>query len=179
MVQPAGWIFMTLGYLSGCAAGVWMAASANLPVTWLDAGLYGVTTDSDLLAALTRCGTYGFVLLLLSTSYLGFVLVPLILACKGFLTGSAITVCLRGDSADAWATILIQIGLPGLLLLPALLLLGALSMRRSVRLMSMRWSEQPLPPGESDSRPLAAAAILLLLTAAMKTYVIPAIWNWL
>ncbi len=170
---------MALGYLAGCAAGVWMAATANLPVTWMDAGLYGVATENDLLSALTRCGTYGFGMLLLSTSYLGFVLVPLILSFKGFLTGSAITVCLRGDAADAWATILIQIGLPGLLLLPALLLLGALSMRRSARLMALRWSEQPLPPQESDSRPLALAAILLLLTAAVKTYVIPAIWNWL
>ncbi len=117
-------------------------------------------------------------MLLLSTSYLGFALVPLVLAVKGFLAGSSITACLRGGTMD-WIPVLLQIGLPGLLLLPALFLLGEYSMRRSARLLAMRWSDQPLPPEESHVQPLAAAAVLLLLAASVKTYVIPAILNWL
>ena len=147
-----------------------------MPVTWAQAGLVGVTSATDLATELADCGTYGFGMLLLSTSYLGFALVPMVLAVKGFLSGSVITVCLRGGTAN-WLTALLQIGLPGLLLLPALFLLGEVSMRRSVRLLALRRNAQPLPPEGNEVRTLAAAAILLLLTAAVKTYVIPAIWN--
>lgn len=149
-----------------------------MPITWLQSGLVGVAPGEDLFAELANCGTYGFWMLLLSTSYLGFALVPLILAVKGFLSGCSITVCLRGGTGE-FLPALMQILLPGLFLLPALFLLGAFSIRRSARLLAFRWSDQPLPPEDSEVRNLATAAILLLLTAAAKTYVIPAILNWL
>ncbi len=117
-------------------------------------------------------------MLIASTSYLGFAMVPLILAVKGFLSGCSITVCLRGGAADLLPAVL-QILLPGLFLLPALFLLGEFSMGRSARLFALRWSDQPLPPEDNEARHLALAAILLLMTAAVRTYGIPAMWNWL
>lgn len=155
-----------------------MGAAANLPVTWLQADLMGVAPSEDLLAELAICGTYGFGMLLASTSYLGFALVPLILAVKGFLSGCSITVCLR-SAAEDWLPVLLQILLPGLFLLPALFLLGEFSMGRSARLFALRWSDQPVPSDENEVRRLAAAAILLLMSAGVRTYGIPAIWNWL
>lgn len=175
---PSSSLVLAAGYLLGCAAGVWMGTTANMPVTWLQADLPGVAQTGDLLTELAVCGTYGFWMLLMSTSYLGFAAVPLILAVKGFLSSSSITVCLRAVPADLFRSLL-QILLPGMFLLPALFLLGAFSMRRSVRLLSLRWGDQPLPPENSDLRTLAAAAILLLLTAAVKIYVIPAMLDWL
>lgn len=149
-----------------------------MPVTWLQADVIGVAPTEDLLSELAVCGTYGFGMLLASTSYLGFTAVPLILAVKGFLSGSSITVCLRRGAQELLSAML-QILLPGLFLLPALFLLGEFSIQRSERLLALRWSDQPLPPEDNSVQILAAAAILLLLTAASKTYVIPAILKWL
>lgn len=170
---------LVFGYLIGCAGGVWLGVHANLPVTWLQAGVIGVAPTMDLLTELARYGTYGFGMLLLSTSYLGLMLVPMVLAVKGFLAGSSITVCLRGGEMIDWLSALLQVGLPGLVLLPALFLLGERSMRSSARLMALRFRDQPMPPQERDLHSLAAAGILLLLSAAIKVYVIPILLNWI
>lgn len=170
--MPLAWILMAAGYLTGCVIGAFVAIKAD--VSWLT-NLWTDPVDksaSDLLSTLCGYGAYGFGMLLLSTSYLGFLLIPGVLSAKGFLSGSVFTVCLRGGAAHGLIQAITELLLPGVFLLPALLILGQLCMGWSVRLFRCR-SGEALPPGPGSSRALGMALILLLLASAMKTYAVP------
>lgn len=169
---PVSWLLMIAGYLAGCLIGSIVAIKADN--AWMS-NLWQEPVDSssaDLLTALCSNGSYGFLLLLLATSYLGFFFVPGILSVKGFFSGSVFTAMLRSAEESAYYRAAAELLLPGVFLLPALLLLGQISMRASVRLFRCRAGEA-LPPGRPVSRPLAAVLILMLLASAMKTYAVP------
>ena len=142
---------------------------------WLTSNLSGSDWDSSgsLLSALSGYGAYGFGLLFLSTAYLGFLLVPVVFGVKGFLSGSVFTAYLRSDVPRALFRALAELALPGICLLPALLILGSFCMRRSVLLLERRWGDGMFPPQEHGAQPLSAVLILLLLAAALKTYAVP------
>lgn len=79
---------MTAGYLIGCCCG----ANAALPdssgpvLSFLQSGGAGDTLYGGLLPELCISCAYGFAFLLLSTSYLGFLLIPAVFGVKGFLS---------------------------------------------------------------------------------------------
>ena len=164
-------LLLSAGYLLGCLIGIGVAIKAES--VWL-ANLLPDPVDKsvpDLLSALCSYGTYGFVMLLLSSSYLGFLLMPSVLFGKGFLTGSYFTVCLRGTAEDRVFLAAAEL-LPDLFLFPALLVLGQLCMCWSVRLFRCRAGET-LPPAAPSAGPLALVLIMLLFAAAVKAYAVP------
>lgn len=111
-------------------------------------------------------------MLFFATSYLGFFFIPGILAVKGAISGCVFTAMLRSDSELQFFRSLAEVLFPGVFLLSALLILGRVCMRCSVRLYRLRTGET-LPPGEPVSRPIAAALILLLMASAVKIYALP------
>ena len=169
---PISWMLMIAGYLAGCLIGSIVAIKAD--AAWLS-NLWPQPVDSsseDLLTAFCNNGSYGFMLLLLATSYLGFIFVPGILSVKGFFSGAVFTAMLRSADDAAFYRAAAELLLPGVFLLPALLLLGQICMRASVRLFRCR-SGEALPPAPPISRSLAAVLILFLMASAMKTYAVP------
>ena len=162
---------MAAGYLAGCVIGVFVAIKAD--ASWVtDLWPASVDKTTDFLSVLCGYGTYGLGMLLMATSYLGFFLIPGVLAVKGFLSGSVFTACLQSGTAHGLYQACIELMLPGVFLLPALLILGQLCMRWSVRLFRCR-AGQTLPPDASGSRALGAVMILLLLASAAKIYIVP------
>lgn len=168
---------MAAGYLIGCVIGACVAIKAD--TSWLT-NLFSDSVDKsapDLLSSFCGYSIYGFGMILLATSYLGFLMIPLMLAAKGFLSGCVFTAGIREASAGGLYCAIAELMIPGVFLLPALLILGRLCMGWSVRLLQYRSGDTVPPPETSGTAPLGVALILLLLASAAKTYVVPFILN--
>ena len=111
---------MAAGYVIGCCCG----ANAELPdssepvLSFLQSGTGGALYGGLLPELCISCA-YGFAFLLLSTSYLGFLLIPVVFGVKGFLSAcTAAAFC--APAAHAFALSCVAVGLPGVFLVPAL-----------------------------------------------------------
>ena len=165
---------MAAGYVIGCCCG----ANAELPdssepvLSFLQSGTGGALYGGLLPELCISCA-YGFAFLLLSTSYLGFLLIPVVFGVKGFLSACTAAAFLRSGCAHAFALSCVAVGLPGVFLVPALFLLGVLCAQMSVRLMEQRRG-LPFPAAtERCSRELALVFCLLLAAAATASYAVP------
>ena len=168
---PAG---MAAGYVIGCCCG----ANAELPdssepvLSFLQSGTGGALYGGLLPELCISCA-YGFAFLLLSTSYLGFLLIPVVFGVKGFLSACTAAAFLRSGCAHAFALSCVAVGLPGVFLVPALFLLGVLCAQMSVRLMEQRRGLPSPAATERCSRELALVFCLLLAAAATASYAVP------
>ena len=141
---------MAAGYAIGCCFG----ANAALPELCVSCA-------------------YGFAFLLLSTSYLGFLLIPAVFGIKGFLSACTAAAFLNSGCDHAFWLSCVAVGLPGIFLVPALFLLGTLCAQMSVRLLEQRRG-LPVPvSSERYSRELALVFCLLLAAAAAACYAVP------
>lgn len=166
---------MALGFLIGCCVGANFAASAQIdPVlaALQEDGVSGITT-ANFLSSLCVYSAYGFVFLLLSTTYIGFFLIPVAFGIKGFMSACTVAAFLSSGAEHAFLLSWIAVGLPGLFLLPALLILGVLCALLSYRLFRQKQGCPPGGPPENHSRELAAVFILLPLAAAAECYAVP------
>jgi hypothetical protein len=120
-------------------------------------------------------GFYGILFLLLSTTYLGFLLIPAILGLKGFFVGSLFLTYLQSDSGHAFLRAGISLCLPEFFVLAALLLLGWLCMYLSFRLLCRFRGAPAVGEGSRHERTLAVIFVLFLLAAVTETYVVPAL----
>ena len=162
------------GYVIGCCCG----ANAELPdssepvLSFLQSGTGGALYGGLLPELCISCA-YGFAFLLLSTSYLGFLLIPVVFGVKGFLSACTAAAFLRSDCTHAFALSCVAVGLPGVFLVPALFLLGVLCAQMSVRLMEQRRGLPSPAATERCSRELALVFCLLLAAAATASYAVP------
>ena len=159
---------MAVGYAIGCCFG----ANAALPepsnpvLSFLSSSGAGGTLYGGSCA-------YGFAFLLLSTSYLGFLLIPAVFGIKGFLSACTAAAFLNSGCDHAFCLSCVAVGLPGIFLVPALFLLGTLCAQMSVRLLEQRRG-LPVPvSSERYSRELALVFCLLLAAAAAACYAVP------
>lgn len=165
---------MVAGYVIGCCCG----ANAELPdssepvLSFLQSGTGGALYGGLLPELCVSCA-YGFAFLLLSTSYLGFLLIPVVFGVKGFLSACTAVAFLRSGCAHAFALSCIAVGLPGVFLVPALFLLGVLCAQMSVRLLEQRRGLPSPAATERCSRELALVFCLLLAAAATASYAVP------
>lgn len=165
---------MVAGYVIGCCCG----ANAELPdssepvLSFLQSGTGGALYGGLLPELCVSCA-YGFAFLLLSTSYLGFLLIPVVFGVKGFLSACTAAAFLRSGCAHAFALSCVAVGLPGVFLVPALFLLGVLCAQMSVRLMEQRRGLPSPAATERCSRELALVFCLLLAAAATASYAVP------
>ena len=157
---------MAVGYAIGCCFG----ANAALPepsnpvLSFLSSSGAGGTLYGGLLPELCVSCAYGFAFLLLSTSYLGFLLIPAACTAAAFLNSGC---------DHAFCLSCVAVGLPGIFLVPALFLLGTLCAQMSVRLLEQRRG-LPVPvSSERYSRELALVFCLLLAAAAAACYAVP------
>ena len=169
---------MTIGYLLGCAIGIFVAINAdvkwisNLPLNLVD------EQPSGLFTVFCSCSAYGLGMLFLATSYLGFLFIPGVLSLKGFLSASVFTICIRSDCPHSLEQACAGLLLPGFFLLPAMLILGQRCMYCSVRQFRLRAGEM-VPPDASAHGVLGAVLVLLLMASAVKAYVVPYVLNLL
>lgn len=165
---------MVAGYVIGCCCG----ANAELPdssepvLSFLQSGTGGALYGGLLPELCISCA-YGFAFLLLSTSYLGFLLIPVVFGVKGFLSACTAAAFLRSGCAHAFALSCVAVGLPGVFLVPALFLLGVLCAQMSVRLLEQRRGLPSPAATERCSRELALVFCLLLAAAATASYAVP------
>ena len=173
---PASVLIMVFGYLFGCVIGIVVAISSD--VEWMHSYVPDLVAQrpAGLFTIFCGCTAYGLGMLFLATSYLGFFLIPGIFSVKGFLSASVFTACFRGDLPNGFQLACLELFLPGVFLLPAMLILGQCCMRWSVRLLRCRTGEY-ITPDPSSSRVIGAALILFLMASAVKTYLVPYVLN--
>ena len=112
---------MAAGYVIGCCFG----ANAALPepsnpvLSFLSSSGAGGTLYGGLLTELCVSCAYGFAFLLLSTSYLGFLLIPAVFGIKGFLSACTADAFLNSGCDHAFWLSCVAVGLPGIFLVRA------------------------------------------------------------
>ena len=168
-------LLMVLGYLIGCIIGIIVAIKSD--VEWLRSLLPDLVDkqSSELFTVFCGCAVYVVGLLFLATSYLGFLFVPTVFSVKGFFSSSVFTACVRSVSLELACA---ELFLPGIFLLPAMLILGLHSMQWSVQLLRCRAGEL-VPQDPTAPRTFGSVFVLLLVASAMKAYVVPYVLNLL
>lgn len=166
---------MALGFLLGCCVGANFAASAQIDPVLAALNEDGMTglSSGNFLSALCVYSAYGFVFLLLSTTYIGFLLIPVAFGMKGFMSACTVAAFLESGAEHAFLLSWITVGLPGLFLIPALFVLGVLCALLSYRLFRQKQGYPPSGPSENHSRELSAVFLLLALAAAAECYAVP------
>ena len=167
-------LFIAAFYLGGLIAGCCSGTCFEMPDT-----VFRVLTEqtqtgeAGLFSVLGGFGIYGLFFLILSTSYIGFLLVPPVFAARGLLTGALLMTYLQQDQTHVFEQALIAICLPELLSLSALILLGSLCACLSYRLLC-RFRGAPIPfEPELPTRVLAEIFVLFLVSAFTEAYVVP------
>lgn len=169
-------LLMSVFYLSGCFLGCRFGLRSDVPEA-----IVSILTENSassghgFLAVLGCFGFYGILFLLLSTTYLGFLMIPAILGLKGFFVGSLFLTYLQSDSGHAFLRAGISLCLPEFFVLAALLLLGWLCMHLSFRLLCRFRGAPAVGEGSRHERILAVIFVLFLLAAVTETYVVPAL----
>ena len=169
---------MSAAYLFGCGIGILVAINAD--VNWISS-LHAnqvANQSSALFTVFCSCSVYGLGMLFLATSYLGFIFIPGVLSLKGFLSASVFTACIRSNLPHGLERACTGLFLPGIFLLPAMLILGQRCMYWSVRQLRLRAGELAAPDPAAH-RALGCAFALLLIASAVKAYVVPYVLNLL
>lgn len=165
---------MAGAYLAGCLIGARYGLISELPdavVTVLTE--FEPEASSGLLSVFGDFGFYGLFFLILSTTYLGFFLVPFAFLLKGILSGAMFQTYLQSGETHAFVKASICICLPNLFVLPALILLGRLCMQLSFQMLCRLRGAPPSGTDALQQRALAAIAVLFLLAAFTESYVVP------
>ena len=167
-------LLMAFCYFIGCMLGSRFGMVSEIPGTVFSIlPESSASTENGFLAVFGSYGFYGLLFLLLSTTYLGFLLVPPVFALKGFLIGTLFLTYLQSGQQRPYLLAGISLCLPELFVLPALLLLGGLCMHLSFRLLCRFRGAPATGDGERHDRVLAVIFILLVLAAVIQTYVVP------
>lgn len=162
-------------FLAGCALGTVLGAdrfSETGSAAFLDIeSIYG---SGGFLPLLFACAKYHLAVAFCALSLLGVALIPCILAARGFVfacTAAAIVSAYPG--VNGVLLTLIILGLPSLLTLPCLFLLGRDGLAISAGLLALFDRRAPSPlryDAASDGLVCAAA---LVAAAALETFVVP------
>lgn len=166
---------MASGYLIGCFLGARFGILSSLPASAVAILTESSSSDPSFLSVFGSYGFYGVLFLLLSTTYIGFLFVPAVLALKGFFTGAMYLAFVQSGAPNAFLLAGISLCLPGIFVLPALLLLGNMCMALSFQLLCRMRGAQIGAVGNRYDRGLAAAFVLLLAAALLETYVLPSV----
>ena len=171
-------IWMAFGYFLGCAIGVFVAINAD--AEWICSFSSDPVAEhtSGLFTVFCGCAAYCIGMLFLATSYYGFVCIPGVFSLKGFLSASVFTACVRSDVPHGLEQACIWMLLPGIFLLPAMMILGQRCMYWSVRLLRCRVGEM-IPHDPSAPHSLGVSLVLLLMASAVKYYAVPYILDLL
>lgn len=168
-------LVMAFCYLLGCFFGCRFGYHSDVVHAFVSALTENsFTSESRFLSVFGSFGFYGALFLLLSTSYMGFVIIPVVFFAKGFVTGSLFLSDLQGEMQNALLLAGIQICLPELFVLSGLLLLGYLCMHLSFRLLC-RFRGAPAAEDDHFERLLLYVFLLFSAAALLQTYVVPAL----
>ena len=169
-------VLMAVGYMIGCWLGASASARFSLPPAVVSSLTEYPSADGvGFLSVFGSYGIYGLLFLLLTTTYLGFLLVPFVVALKGFVSGTIFLAFLQSEVPHAFLLAGISVCLPGIFVLPALFLLGRLYMQLSFRLLCRMRGDTSYGVEERQERVLAAVFVLLLAAALTESYAVPAL----
>lgn len=167
-------LFIAAFYLIGVFAGSAFGVRSEIPDSVFEIlSEHPISGENGLLSDLGTFGIYGLFFLVLSTTYIGFLLVPFVFAGKGFLTGTLLMTFLQREQGHRYDLALVRFCLPELFSLSALILLGSLCTNLSFRLLC-RFRGAPIQQDSvQHNRVLAGVFVLFLCAAFTDAYVVP------
>ncbi|MEG1633110.1 MAG: hypothetical protein RR314_03560 [Oscillospiraceae bacterium] len=126
------------------------------------------------------CAKYHIAILLFATSLLGVFLIPCAMAVRGFvLACTAVTLAASYPGLRGVLISLVVLGIPSLITVPCLFLLGRDGLCMSIRLIALFDRRPPLPlPGDAVTD-ISVTAIALCLASAVEYFAVPALISML
>lgn len=177
LLRQSGELFILFllcaAFIGGAAAGTALCSAEFTGAENVlsgDGGVYGYSSFAGLLFS---CAKYHLLVLLLSTSLLGVLLIPGVLAFRGFVLACTAAYITSAYPEHGAALTLVVLGLPSLLTVPGLFLLAFDGLCFSSRLAAQHL-RRPLPPRytRGENR-LAAVGLMLVLAAAVEHFLVP------
>ena len=176
VTRASGILLVLLGaFLLGCVLGTLLGADrfseTGAEVFSDKNNIYG---SDGFLSLLFSCCKYHLAVALLSTSLLGAALIPCVIAARGFVfacTAAAIAASYPG--ADGVLLVLIVLGIPSLITLPCLFMLGRDGFCMSAGLLAVFDRRSPYPLRFDAAWDGLVCAAALIAAAAMETFVVP------
>lgn len=142
-------LFLAVGAVLGAVFGLYMPERA-LPELRLLA--VSDAASCGFLPALGLSGAFAALVLFAATSYLGIVLVPVLILLRAYLLGASVAARFAADAYfGLWQALLI-FGIPALLTLPPLMLLANDCVARARELLRLRFGARFFPSAHSRGR---------------------------
>ena len=175
--SPLLFVSFVVGAVLGSLTGTWQFTVSAAEQVLLGNG--NIYEASGFWALLFFCSKYHIAVLLLATSLLGAVLIPAVFALRGFVLSctAASIASIYPDSGLVLTAVIL--GLPSLLTVPSLFILGNSSFRFSAGLLSLYDRRPAAPSSDSGLLELLGCASSLVLAAAIENSLIPQIVDFL
>jgi hypothetical protein len=168
---PLIFLAFVAGAVLGSFAGTRQIAASVAEHILPDGGsVYGA---DGFFALLYLCARYHLLVLLFGTSLLGVVMIPAACAIRGFVLSCTAVSIASVYPENGAMLVLVVLGLPSLLTVPSLFIIGSHSLSFSFRLVSL-YDRRPAGPADGSAIPdflLSAGA--LVLAAAVEKSLIP------
>ena len=130
-------------------------------------------SEASVLSAYWKCSRYHIFTALLSTSFLGAVAIPVLLAYKGFTLCCTSAALILDHPANGAMLSAIILGLPGLISLPCLFVISMCSMQASAQLMSSRFGLRQRYPMRCEMRRVCLCLAFLIPVAVYESRMLP------
>lgn len=160
-------------FIGGAAAGTALSPEGYAgaeKVLGADGAVYGYTSFAGLLFS---CAKYHLMVLLLATSLFGVLLIPAVLAFRGFVLACTAAYIASAYPGQGAVLTLVVLGLPSLLTVPGLFILAFDGFCFSSGLLGQHL-RRPVPPRSSrGENRLAAVGLMLIMAAAAEYFLVP------
>lgn len=175
--SPLLFIAFTAGAVFGSLAGTWQISVSVAENISIESGnIYGA---SGFFGLLFFCAKYHLFVLFFGTSLLGVVLIPAAFALRGFVLSCTAASLASAYPDNGFLITLVILGLPSLLTVPSLFILGRDSLRFSARLLSMFDRRVLAPVENTGENNLLICAAALVIAAAIEYSLIPKLVDFL
>lgn len=160
-------VFFAAGALAGALFGAGCGGEALMPG---DGSVYGSESYAGLLIG---CAKYHIAVALLSTSLLGVLLIPAVLAFRGFALACSALYLAGAYPESGTALALITLGLPGIFTVPALFVAAQGGWEFSARLLASFLRKPAAHARFSAENRALVVTLLLFAAAAVEYFVVP------
>ncbi|NCB52393.1 MAG: hypothetical protein EOM54_11030 [Clostridia bacterium] len=175
--SPLLFLSFTAGAVLGSLAGTWnIAVSAAEKISIESGNIYGA---NGFFGLLFFCSKYHLFVVLFGTSLMGVILIPAAFALRGFVLSCTAASLAAAYPENGYLITLVILGLPSLLTVPSLFILGRDSLSFSSHLLSMFDRRALVPAVNSGENNFLVCAAALILAAAIEYSLVPRLVDFL
>lgn len=175
--QKGGFVFLLLmlAFLAGSVIGAALGVNSSSESVY--SVVEGITTRSTwsygFLESLWNCSKFIIAVFFLAGSVYGMLLIPVLCAVRGYFLGCSAASIISAMEANGWLLSFFVVGIPAILTVPCLIVLGADAFVSSRKLLSLSLGSYGGGTGSDLARHGIICSAIIVFTAAVNEFLIP------